>query len=292
MKRMLSIVLAGPLVAMLMPTPAAAQNREHQQMTADVRMLQEQTQQLAIALASANQALAEALKALGARLDEASSAMRKSFADQKLIIDNMGNDVRVIRERADDTNVRIASLREELEALRMTVQALQQAAVAPPPVVDPNAPVDLNAPAAAPAPVQPTPLPLPSTAGLSPTRLYETARADYFAGQWTSAISGFEAFLRAFPRSEQADDAQFHIGETHYAQNQWAQAIAAYNQAIQNYAGTNAVPDAYYKRGLAEERLGQVDAARASWEAVAKGFPESDAGRLAKQNLDRLGRTP
>ena len=288
MKKRTSLALAALLACLA--SPASAQNREHQQMTADVRMLQEQTQQLAIALASANQALAEALKALGTRLDDASTAMRKGFADQKLIIDNMGNDVRVIRERADDTNVRIASLREELEALRLTVQALQQAAVAPPPVVDPNAPVDPSAPA--PALVQPAPVPLPSTAGLSPTRLYETARADYFSGQWTSAISGFDAFLRAFPRSEQADDAQFHIGETHYAQNQWALAIAAYNQVIQNYPGTNAVPDAYYKRGLAFERLGQADAARASFEAVAKSFPESDAGRLAKQVLDRLGRTP
>ncbi|MBF8300125.1 MAG: hypothetical protein HW394_495 [Acidobacteria bacterium] len=291
MPKTMLLALAALFAPLLMPAPAAAQNREHQQMTADVRMLQEQTQQLVLTLTAANQALVEALKAVGARLDDTNNAMRKSFADQKVNIDNMGNDVRVIRERADDTNVRIASLREELEALRLTVQALQVLATAPPPpVVDPNVPVDPDAPA--PPPVQPAPVPLPSTAGLSPTRLYETARADYFAGQWTSAISGFEAFLRAFPRSEQADDAQFHIGETYYAQNQWAPAIAAYNQVIQNYPGTNALPDAYYKRGLAHERFGQAEAARASWEAVARNFPESDAGRLAKQNLDRLGRTP
>lgn len=291
MKIRSSLALAALLACLA--SPGLAQNREHQQMTADVRMLQEQTQQLAIALGALNQALAESLKAINARLDQASDASRKSFADQKLIIDNIGDAVGVIRERSNDTNVRIGSLREEVEALRQTVQALQQAAAAPPPpVVDPLAPVDPNAPVPAPAPVQPAPPPLPSTAGLSPTRLYETARADYFAGQWTSAISGFEAFLRAFPRSEQSDDAQFHIGETHYAQNQWAQAIAAYNLVIQNYPGTNAVPDAYYKRGMAQDRLGQADAARASWEAVAKNFPESDAGRLAKQNLDRLGKTP
>jgi len=290
MQKTISCALAALFVPLLTPAPAVAQNREHQQMAADVRMLQEQTQQLAITLAAVNQALAESLKAINVRLDQASDAARKASADQKLIIDNIGEGVRVIRERSNDTNVRIGELREELEALRTTVQALQQAAVAPPPVVDPYAPVDPNAPAPVQAP--PAPVSLPSTAGLSPTRLYETARADYFAGLWTSAISGFDAFLRAFPRSEQADDAQFHIGETHYAQNGWAQAIAAYNQVIQNYPGTNAVPDAYYKRGLAQERSGQADAARASWEAVARNFPESDAGRLAKQNLDRLGRTP
>jgi tol-pal system protein YbgF len=295
MKRVIVFALTA-IMAGSAPS-AHAQNREHQQMAADVRMLQEQTQQLATAVAAFNQALAESLKAINARLDQASDTSRKAFADQKILIDSIEDGVRVIRERSNDTNVRIGELREELEALRSTVQALQQTATVPPPFVDPSAPVDPNAPPVTTAPqvtVPPAaqPPPASSTAGLSPTRLYETARADYFAGQWTSAINGFEAFLRAFPRSEQADDAQFHIGETHYAQNQWPEAIAAYNQVIQNYVGTNAVPDAYYKRGLAQERLGQADAARGSWEAVAKNFPDSDAGRLAKQNIDRLGKKP
>ena len=285
------IAIALPAVLLYVASPAAAQNREHQQMAAELRMLQEQTQQLAITLAAVNQALAESVKLLNARMDEDSNAIRKGFADQKLLIDNMATDVSRIRERSNDTNVRIGSLQEELEALRTTVQALQQTAVAPPapaPVVDPLAPAGTGT-STTPAPLPP-PVAPPSTAGLSPTRLYETAQADYFAGQWSSAISGFEAFLRAFPRSEQADDAQLYIGETYFAQNQWSEAIAAYNQLIQSYAGTNSVPVAYYKRGLAQERLGQIDAARASWEAAAKSFPDSDAGRLAKQNLDRLGR--
>lgn len=286
------IFLALVALVACLSSPASAQNREHQQMSAELRILQEQTQQLAITfsatLAALNQALAESVKALNARLDQQNDTTRKAFADQKLLVDNVAEGVRVIRERSDDTNVRIAALREELEAMRATVQALQQAALAPPPApLDPNAPVDPNAP----PPVQPPPVTLPSTAGLSPTRLYETARADYFAGQWSSAISGFEAFLRAFPRSEQADDAQLGIGETHYAQNQWAEAIAAYTQVVQSYPGTNSVPIAYYKRGLAEERLGQIDAARVSWEAAAKMFPDSDAGRLAKQSLARLDTT-
>jgi tol-pal system protein YbgF len=280
------IALALPAVLLYVASPAAAQNREHQQMAAELRMLQ-----LAITLAAVNQALAESVKLLNARMDEDANALRKGFADQKLLIDNMATDVSRIRERSNDTNVRIGSLQEELEALRTTVQALQQTAVAPPapaPVVDPLAPAGTGT-STTPAPLPP-PVAPPSTAGLSPTRLYETAQADYFAGQWSSAISGFEAFLRAFPRSEQADDAQLYIGETYFAQNQWSEAIAAYNQLIQSYAGTNSVPVAYYKRGLAQERLGQIDAARASWEAAAKSFPDSDAGRLAKQNLDRLGR--
>ena len=296
MKRPIFPALALLLTSM-MTVPASAQNREHQQMTADVRMLQEQTQQLAITLAALNQALSDSIKALNARLDQANEATRKGFADQKLTIDNIVEGVQVIRERSNDTNVRIGSLSEELEAMRQTVQALQalqQSALAPPPIVDPTAPVDPNvpAPAPAPAPVAPTSVAPPSTAGLSPTRMFETARADYFAGQWASAINGFEAFLRTFPRSEQADDAQLNIGESYYSQNRLPEAIAAYNLVIQNCPGTNSVPTAYYKRGLSQQQAGQVDAARASWETVAKSFPDSAEGQLARQNLARLGTKP
>ena len=119
--------------------------------------------------------------------------------------------------------------------------------------------------------------------------MLDTAKADYFAGQWSSAINGFEAFLRAFPRSESAGEAQFFIGESQSAQSRWREAVAAYGLVIQNYPASTSVPDAYYKQGLAYERLGQIDAARQAWDMAVKAYPQTDAGRLARQNLDRLG---
>jgi tol-pal system protein YbgF len=272
-------VLLGSIGA----APAAAQSREQRQMMADIRMLQEQTQELSVAVATMAQALQDSIKAVNTRLDTANDTTRKGFADQKVIVDDVGKDIRSIRERVDDTNVRVSNVREELEAMRSSIQVPPPAAAASTDPADPNAPA---APPAAPSPAA------PSTAGLSPTRMFDTARADYAAGQWSLAVTGFDAFLKTFPRSEMADDAQFFIGETYYAQNRWADAIAAYNQAIQNYPTGNAVPDAYYKRGLAQERLGQLDAARESWNTAVTSFPDSDAGRLAKQNLDRVARRP
>jgi tol-pal system protein YbgF len=280
MTRILTIVAVLLAVA---AAPASAQSREQRLMMADIRMLQQQAQELAVAIATMTQALQDSIKAVNGRLDSANDTTRKGFADQKVIIDDMGKDLRAIRERVDDTNVRVSNVREEIEALRSSIP------VAPPISANPPAPIgDPNAP---PAPAPTTGAP-PSTAGLSPTRMFDTARADYAAGQWSLAITGFDAFLKTFPRSEMADDAQFLIGETYYAQNRWMDAIAAYNAVIQNYPMGNAVPEAYYKRGLAQERLGQLDAARESWNTVIQVAPDSDAGRLAKQNLDRVARRP
>jgi tol-pal system protein YbgF len=279
-------------VALVLATsvPAAAQSREQRQMMATLQILQEQAQQIALTLQALQQSLDESVKALNARVDESNNATRKAFADQKLLIDGIASDVRVVRERSDDNNVRITALREELEALRTAVLTLSQPVAAPPPVTLGADGLPIPAPVTVPqvttAPVLPPPA---STAGLSPIRMLDTAKADYFAGQWSSAVNGFEAFLRAFPRSESAGEAQFFIGESYSAQSRWQDAIAAYGLVMQTYPQSGSVPDAYYKQGLAHERLGQGDAARSSWEMVVKAYPESDAGRLAKQNLDRLG---
>ena len=286
MKRfmMLSVLTLAVAVA-----PASAQSREQRQMMADIRMLQEQTQELAVAVATMTQTLQallqESIKGVNARLDAQTDATRKGFADQKVIIDDMGKDLRAIRERVDDTNVRVSNVREEIEALRSSIP------VAPPPPSYSTAPVDPNAPPVPlPAPTTGTP---PSTAGLSPTRMFDTARADYAAGQWSLALAGFDAFLKTFPRSEMADDAQFLIGETNYAQNRWMDAISAYTAVIQNYPMGDKVSEAYYKRGLAQERVGDIDAARESWNSVLQRTQESDPVRaLAKQNLDRVARRP
>ena len=89
---------------------------------ADIRLLQEQSQQLQNLIGSLNAALTEALKAVNARLDEQANATRKGLADQKLIIDNLSSDLRIVREKVDDNNVRISSLSQEVDALRQAVQ--------------------------------------------------------------------------------------------------------------------------------------------------------------------------
>src|SRR5882762_6779652 len=100
-------------------SPAYAANKEHQQLMADLRMLQEQSQILQNLIGT----VTDSLKAVNTRLDQQAETTRKSFADQKLVIDNLTNDVRVIREKLDDNNVRIGSLTQEVESLRQSLQS-------------------------------------------------------------------------------------------------------------------------------------------------------------------------
>jgi tol-pal system protein YbgF len=272
---------------MLSGSPLAAANREHQQMMADIRMLQEQNQQLQVTLAS----LMDALKTVSTRIDQQSETVRKSTADQKLQIDGVVSEMRIVREKIDDTNVRLGSLSQEVDSLRGAIPAMPVVPSVPltpeggaaPPGSDPA-----DSTSAAPAPSQPQ-APLPSGAGMSPSKLYDLAYSDYAAGQWALAIQGFETYLRAFPRSAKSDDAQLYIGEALQLDGKFKEAIAAFDKVIADYPQGDRVPDAYYKRGLMYSRLNQNDKARESFELAIKNHPDSEASRLSKQVLDRLG---
>jgi tol-pal system protein YbgF len=274
MKKIITIVAVAAIAA-LAATPVGAQNREHLQMAADVRMLQENQQQLAVSISQ----LADAIKSLNARLDDVTNATRKGFADQKVDLDQMTRDVSALRNSYNDTFVKVGTFGEELEAIRKSLTSLGQVSAAS------AGPVDPTLAAADPAAVPP---PAPSTLGLSPGRMYDEAFADYGAGQFVVAIAGFQQFISQFPTSAKADDAQFFIGEAQFQQRKYADAITAYNAVIQNYPTGDQVPLAIYKRGMAQLALGQNDAARQSFELVVQKYPDSDGGRLAKPQLEKL----
>lgn len=252
----------------------AAADKEQQQMMADIRMLQEQSQLLQNLLRS----VTDAIKALNAKIDDQSNADRKAVADSKLTIDNLTSDVRVIREKLDDSNVRISSLTQEVDAMHRSVQQGSLARVSPA-----GAPDGATAAATPPgAPAVPV--------GTSPARLWDLAMADYSATQWSLAIQGFESYIRAFPTYDKADDAQVYIGHSYLNDGKNDKAVEAYDKAIRNYPNGDALPDAYYRKGVALNNLKQIDEARVTWESLLTAFPTSDAALLAKQKIDQLKR--
>ena len=125
----------------------------------------------------------------------------------------------------------------------------------------------------------------PAAIGTSPTKAWEQAYGDYAAGLYDLAVDGFTAFIRDFPRHDQADDAQFLIGRSYLQDAKNDKAVEAFDKVIRTYPTSNSIPDAYYLKGVALRALRQTDKAREAWEAVVKGYPDSAAASLAKQAL-------
>ena len=277
MKQKLSLLGLGVLmIALAMTTPADAANKEHQQLMADIRMLQEQSQVLQNLLGQLN----EALKGVNTRLDQQTEANRKAMADQKLVIDNLSNDVRVVREKLDDNNVRLGSLSQEVDALRQAVQQCIARPTAPPPESADAAatPAATAGPPATPAVVA------------SPTQMWDTAWADYTSGQYDLAVLGFDAYIKTFPKSDMADDAQVYICNAYLNDGKNDKAVEACDVAIRTYPKGNAIPEAYLRKGQAQLNLRDTAGARATWEALIKNFPDSAMAQMAQNRLNQLPR--
>lgn len=271
-----ALVLAAVLVG---AAPAAAQDRVHQQMMAEIRMLQEQQQQLQQVLGM----LGETLRALNTKLDDQNNATRRAFADQKLVVDNMAEGIRILREKADDTSVRLSTLSQELEVMRQALASM--------PVYTPAPPVDPNAPPGEPRPPQIAGAPTQSPIiGVSVQRQYDLSYGDYVIGQYDLAISGFEEFIKQFPDSALADDAQLNIGNSYLNSGRNKEAVAAFERVISAYPQSDSVPGAQFKLGMAYQALNQPDAARKAWEMVMQQHPNSAEASLARQALERLNR--
>ena len=281
--RLSRFVLPAVLSVLLVPSSAsAAANKEHLQLMAEIRMLQEQQQQLQGLLG----ALQDTLKVVTTKLDESAAGTRKAMADQTLATTNIGDNVRVLREKTDETNVRISTMSQELESLRQTLAsqpAPQAAASAPPAGTDPA----LGAPTTAAAqPAAPTPPP-----GASPQRMYQTSLDDYMAGRYDLAIQGFEGFVQMYRTAPQAGTAMYNIGMSYFSQRKMPEARDAFLKVINDYAQApgNTVPDAYYKLGQVYENLNQIENAKKVWETAVQKFPGPPSA-LANQALLRLTR--
>jgi tol-pal system protein YbgF len=284
MKQMAFAAALGLSLVTVGASPAAAADKAHQQLMAEIRMLQEQQQQLQQLVTG----LAETLKVVTSKIDDQTGTNRKAFADQKLLIDNVAEGVRVLREKADDTNVRLSTVSQELEAVRQAIASAPSPGTMAAPAAEPGA-VPAGEPGAAPTGAPAAPATPPGSAPfISPQRMYDNAYNDYMGGQFDLAIQGFNAYISSFPKSDKADDAQLNIGNAYYAAGKYREAADAFQKLITNYAQSDVLPVAYYKMGLTYTELKQVDLARRAFETVMQKYPSSPENFLAKQRLDGL----
>ena len=102
------------------------------------------------------------------------------------------------------------------------------------------------------------------------------------------AQQAFSAFLRKYPNSQYAGNAQYWLGEVHLVQGDLQAAGTAFARVSHDYPDHNKVPDSLYKLADVERRLGNTDKARGIMQQVIAEHPNSSAAQLAQQDLRKL----
>lgn len=141
--------------------------------------------------------------------------------------------------------------------------------------------------AAAAAPVAAT-----SASGLADSagenRAYESAFNLFKIGNYQAAIAGFQSFLKTYPASPLAANAQYWIGNSYSALRDYKSAIANQQKLISVYPASPKVPDAMLNMASSQVELGDKDTARRTLEDIVAKYPVSPAADSARKRLANL----
>jgi TolA-binding protein len=142
----------------------------------------------------------------------------------------------------------------------------------------------------------------PSTGALQPQDVYQAAYIDFSKGSYPLAIAGFREFLRRYPDDELADNAQYWIGEAHFAvarthanagqadraTQELERAVQEFRKVVANYPRGDKAPTALYKEALALVELKEPALAQARLQYLIDNFPQAEETPLARERLAAL----
>jgi len=119
-------------------------------------------------------------------------------------------------------------------------------------------------------------------------RLYNLTLGLYREEKYEEAIAGFKNFIKKFPKSKLADNAQFWVGESYMALKQHEQAILAFQTVIKKYPKGNKVPNAILRQALAFYEIKDKTSARLLLKKLIKKYPRSSEAKIAKAKLKTI----
>jgi len=178
-------------------------------------------------------------------------------------VDQVSTQVQAMHDALDELRARLNKLNTQLDQLAAQQQNLPSQA----PGVQPGAPA-----------VQAPP----------PDVLYNNGLRDYNAGKYDIAGQEFSDYLKFYPNTDLAGNAQFYLGEIAYRQGNFQGAIQAYDTVLQQYAGGNKAAAAQLKKGYALIELGQRDAGVRELKSLIARYPRSVEATQARERLRQL----
>jgi tol-pal system protein YbgF len=109
-------------------------------------------------------------------------------------------------------------------------------------------------------------------------------------GNYKQSIAAFEAFLRTYPQSRYADNAQYWLGEANYVSRDYKRALEEFERLIARYPNSTKIAGARLKIGFTYFELKNWSAARDELQQVIKLYPDSTVSAKAQERLDRMRR--
>lgn len=196
-----------------------------------------------------------------ATMGQLQQALQKQATDAGSRSDQLSGQLQSLNDSVDELKARLARVSKQLEDMQANQQNLQaqqqQAAQAPAPDV-----------------------------------LYNNGVRDYNAGKSDLAKQEFSDYLKYYPNTDLAGNAQFYLAEMEYRDGNYKAAAQDYDKVLAQFPGGNKAASAELKKGLSLMQLGDKQGAVKELNTVIQRFPRSPEATQARDQLRRLGVGP
>lgn len=123
---------------------------------------------------------------------------------------------------------------------------------------------------------------------LGEDELYKLAKQSFDAKEYEKAREAFQKLIDQYPKSKNADNAQFWIGEIYYREKWYEKSILEYQKVIEKYPQGNKVPASLLKQGLAFFNIDDKANARLILKELVRKYPKSSEAAIARKKLEGL----
>jgi tol-pal system protein YbgF len=117
---------------------------------------------------------------------------------------------------------------------------------------------------------------------------YMKAYGLFSENNYLGAIEAFSSFIKKYPASEYAGNAQYWIGECHYTQQDFPKALSAFNRLLKSYPKGKKVPDAMLKIGFSYISMNDQAKAKVALQNLVDKYPNSQAAIKARERLSHF----
>lgn len=320
-KRDLALISAALLAgafggSLIGPHTAEAVNREMVELQQSVAQLLQGQKDLATAMTQDHTVLKTLVQQSSSNVDKLNSTMgslQKSVQDVQANsgarLDTMSTQVQGLSDNLEEIKSRLGKLNQQLTDVQNIVQSLDakiSSGGAPAPGstgVTSNPPSAMRAVppgaggTAAPSAASPSgAASAPSSSTVSSASpapsadtLYDNALRDVTTGKYDLAKQEFQDYLKYYPDTQLASNAQFYLGEIAFIQHKYDDSIAYYNKVIVNYPKSFKIASARYRKGRALIELGKKNEGIRELREVIRRYPGSEEERQARAKLKELG---
>jgi tol-pal system protein YbgF len=118
--------------------------------------------------------------------------------------------------------------------------------------------------------------------------LYRKALSEVNAQNFKAAVPIFDQFLKKYPKSSMADNAQYWKGEALYGLKQFPEAVLEFQKVVKRYPKSDKVPAAVLKQGYCFFETKSYLDAKAFLQKVVTDFPKSEEATKAREKIQQI----